>query len=428
MKEIPIDDWYANVFAYSDIDVTLEIFKCLENHPFAYVFNHIKGHQDDKIPYHKLSRPSQLNVQADELATEALRDQQWDHTPIFFPMPNCKVYLKSQGIYQCNHELVTCRTAIPLQQSKSYFKRRYQWTEHVYDLIDWNAFRNTRKRMDIIHTFVTKLVTGWLPVHHRQARMENIPARCPLCPEDETVDHMAQCPSRNNWKQDFQTRFSKLLKNQQTCPTLQHELLQASSQWMSGEHHDLSTDPQALIGWNLFHRGLLAKAWGERQIYFARTTRPTTLIDRKGQEKLLRWPETIIQFIWMEMHQMWKTRCEWVHRKNEQHESTQAQIRASSAVRALYQHADEIGYQDRRIFAMPLQERLQHSPRDLFAWVSSMQPAVLQARKEYLIRSTENTHDIREFFEPLEPRFEATDHQREPSKKHTVRSDHNYTT
>ena len=180
--------------------------------------------------------------------------------------------------------------------------------------------------MDTLHTFVTKLVTGWLPVNHRQARMENIPTRCPLCPQDETVDHLLQCSIRNNWKQDFQARFKKLMKNQQTCPDIQNELLTASAQWMSGKSQDYSTHTQALIGWNLFHRGFLSKTWGERQIYFARTTRPETLVDRKAKDKLNQWPEYIIQFIWTELHQMWKTRCDWVHRKNDQHASTQAQL------------------------------------------------------------------------------------------------------
>ena len=188
------------------------------------------------------------------------------------------------------------------------------------------------------------------------------------------------------------------MTNLRTCPSIQHELLQTSKQWMAGEYKDFSIYSQSMVGWNLFHRGFLAKTWGERQQYFARTTRPESLQDRKAQDKLNQWPEYIIQFIWTEVHQMWKTRCDWVHQKNEQHESTQSQIRASSAVRALYQHADEIGYHDRKIFAMPLLERLKHSPRDLFAWVASMQPAILKARKEYIIRSTENTPDIRDFF------------------------------
>ena len=417
------------MFAYSDIDITLELFKCLESHPFAYVFNHIKGHQDDKTPYHKLTRPSQLNVQADELATEALRDQQWDTTPVFHPMPHCKVYLKSKGIYQCNHELLTCRTAFPLQQSKSYFQKRYQWTDHVYDAIDWIAFRNTRKRMDTRHTFVTKLVTGWLPVNQRQARMENIPARCPMCSEDETLDHLVQCSSRTIWKQDFQTRFSKLLKNQNTCPSITKELLQASKQWLAGELEDFTTHPQAMIGWNLFHRGFLAKTWSERQTFFARTTRPESLIERKAKDKLTQWPEIIIQFIWTELHQLWKTGCDWVHRKNEQHASTQDQLRANAATRALYKHDTEIGYQDRKIFDITLEKRLEkHTPRDLFAWVASMQPAIFKARKEYIHRSVENMPDIRTFFDKLEPKYDATELTTEPSKSHTIRNDNNQPT
>jgi hypothetical protein len=249
-----------------------------------------------------------------------------------------------------------------------------------------------------------------------------------MCPDDETVDHLAQCPSRLNWQQDFQNRFRKLLKNQQTCPTITDELLQASKQWLSGEMQDFSTDPQALIGWNLFYRGFLAKTWGDRQTYYARTTRPDSLIDRKAKDKLTKWPEFVIQFIWTELHLLWKTRCDWVHRKNEQHASTQDQLRANSATRALYQHAEEIGYHDRKMFHMPLQDRLKHSPRDLFAWVASMQPAVLKARKEYTLRSTENTPDIREYFAPLEPRYDASVNQQEPKKQHTVRGDHNQTT
>ena len=125
---------------------------------------------------------------------------------------------------------------------------------------------------------------------------------------------------------------------------------------------------------------------------------------------------------------MWKTRCDWVHRKNEQHESTQAQLRAAAAVQALYQHADEIGYYDRKMFAMPLHERLKHSPRDLFAWVSSMQPAVLQARREHAQRSTSNTHNIRDYFPVLEPRYNIRPKPRVPQTTNQETSDNNHTT
>jgi hypothetical protein len=258
--------------------------------------------------------------------------------------------------------------------------------------------------------------------------MENIPARCPLCPDDETVDHLAQCPSRSHWQQDFISRFHKILKEQHTCPTIQKELLQASKAWLAGDLEDYSTHPQAMIGWNLLHRGFISKTWREQQNFYIRMYRPDLGKDSKEREILARWPEVIIQFIWTEFHQLWKTRCDWVHRKTEEHVSMQDQIRSQAAVRALYQHADDIGYHDRRIFEMPLEERIKHSPRDLFAWVSSMQPAILQARRQNKQRSISNTHDIRDYFPPPEPRYNQRPKPPIPQTTNPETSDNNHTT
>jgi hypothetical protein len=156
--------------------------------------------------------------------------------------------------------------------------------------------------------------------------------------------------------------------------------------------------------------------------------RPDLGKGKKEKEKLERWPEVVIQFIWTEMHQLWKTRCDWVHRQNDQHASTQDQIRAQASLRALYQHADDIGYHDQRIFDMPLEERLNHSPRDIFAWVSSMQPAILQARRQHAQRSISNTNDIRDYFSPPEPQYNLRPKPRVPENVDQEGSDNNHTT
>jgi hypothetical protein len=132
--------------------------------------------------------------------------------------------------------------------------------------------------------------------------MEHIPARCPLCPKDETVDHLAQCPSRIHRQQYFISRFRKTLTEQNTCPTIQKELLQASKAWLAGELVDYSTHPQAMIGWNLLHREFISKTWREQQTFHIRMHRPDLGRDTKEREKLEQWPEVIIQLIWMELH------------------------------------------------------------------------------------------------------------------------------
>jgi hypothetical protein len=122
--------------------------------------------------------------------------------------------------------------------------------------------------------------------------------------------------------------------------------------------------------------------------------------DKTTREKTDQWPTNVIAFIWMEAHQMWKHRCDFVHRKTEQLASAQDQLRAHAKVRAIYAYSDKIGYLDRRIFAISLEDRLKHTPRELFAWVTSIQPAVMTARKSYQQRAKESNQDIREFFKP----------------------------
>ena len=147
-------------------------------------------------------------------------------------------------------------------------------------------------------------------------------------------------------------------------------------------------------------RGCMCKEWEWQQKKYIRVHHPELMDDKTTRGKTERWPVHVIAFIWTESHQMWKHRCNYVHRKTEQHATAQEQLRAHAKVRALYSYEDEIGYLDRRIFTMSLEDRLKQTPRELFAWVVSMQPAVMQARKSYTKRAQESNQDIREFFLP----------------------------
>jgi hypothetical protein len=141
-------------------------------------------------------------------------------------------------------------------------------------------------------------------------------------------------------------------------------------------------------------RGFMSKAWEWQQKKYIRVHHPELMNDKTTREKTERWAGNVISFIWIEAHQMWKHRCDFVHRRTEQHASAQEQLRAHAKVRALYSYQDEIGYMDRRIFTMSVEDRLKHTPRELFAWVTSIQPAVMTARKHYTKRAEESNQDI----------------------------------
>jgi hypothetical protein len=71
---------------------------------------HVKGHQDNNTLFHQLSRPAQLIVAADELATTGLRQVQLlRQPPATTPNPHCPIYLQDQGILSTSKELHTLR-------------------------------------------------------------------------------------------------------------------------------------------------------------------------------------------------------------------------------------------------------------------------------------------------------------------------------
>ena len=144
----------------------------------------------------------------------------------------------------------------------------------------------------------------------------------------------------------------------------------------------------------------MCKEWEWQQKTYVRAHHPELMDNQTTRDKTDRWSSNVITFIWIESHQLWKHRCDFVHRKTEQYATAQEQLRAHVKVRALYAYEEEIGYLDRRIFTLSLEDRLKHTPRELFAWVTSIQPAVMTARKAYNKRAQESNQDIREFFKP----------------------------
>ena len=66
--------WTPTTTTRNDYDLVRQLQQAAEQCPIKYNHHWIEGHQDDKKPYHKLSWPAKLNVQADAQAT---RMKEW---------------------------------------------------------------------------------------------------------------------------------------------------------------------------------------------------------------------------------------------------------------------------------------------------------------------------------------------------------------
>jgi hypothetical protein len=70
MKSLAYDDPYPNSTLVANWDGVNEIGTTLKKMPIEHSFQHIKGHEDDKIAYANLPLDTKLNVDADTEAGE----------------------------------------------------------------------------------------------------------------------------------------------------------------------------------------------------------------------------------------------------------------------------------------------------------------------------------------------------------------------
>lgn len=87
--------------------------------------SHVKAHKDRTTPYHKLSRPEQLNLEADKLATIALIDaMNLKEDPPTIPFPACKAYLISGTTRVTSKELNLLRWKWSEFKLQDYLSKR----------------------------------------------------------------------------------------------------------------------------------------------------------------------------------------------------------------------------------------------------------------------------------------------------------------
>lgn len=117
-------------------DVVLQIIhelKCLNETDTFIKITHIKGHQDKNIKFDVLSRPAQLNAEADEWATRAESCK----APLHHKFPANSIQLEiNDQIITSDHAWIW-RKATLSQDFREYMGRTYKWKSSAPDKIWW---------------------------------------------------------------------------------------------------------------------------------------------------------------------------------------------------------------------------------------------------------------------------------------------------
>jgi hypothetical protein len=150
--------------------------------PFQLASLHVRGHQDRSCGFNLLTRPAQLNILANELASEVLADLRAGQPIEFYPLPACRIYLRDGTGHITRYEKCTLTNAFPEYEIRAYLQQRNGWNAHTLDSINWTLYQAAISALtNQVHTFVIKLSHDWLPVGVREHTYGAPNATCPKC-------------------------------------------------------------------------------------------------------------------------------------------------------------------------------------------------------------------------------------------------------
>jgi glutaredoxin len=361
---------------------------------------HVKAHQEEKKPYDELSIEEKLNVKADELASEVLRQLINQETVCEkWHLPHCKAYLRVDESILSSSETNTLRWRYSEYNLQNYYSNKFKIPLRQLHQINWAALRLARNKLTPgQQTFSIKHAIGWMATGTRMQMIgKNLVTSCPYCKAEEDTDHILLCPSMQEYMENKIIEFQTYMQEINTDPSIQVALLAGFQNWLFPQkdpiqvpsHLQYIMDDQETIGWKLAARGFFSRTWANQQDTYAELNNISTIGDV--------WCSKICSWWILTSYN------NWIERNNKLFSptdgSTTRQMEETNAqVRQLYSRETELSVQDRIIFSMSLEKRLAQPQQSLQIWLNNMKPIVDLCIKSFNTRLLQGQRDIRTYF------------------------------
>jgi hypothetical protein len=358
---------------------------------------HVKGHQDRNKAKKDMTLEEKLNVSADELATQVLKQmQKQDCKPEDLQLPSCNAYLMSNGTLVSSNERRTLLWQWAEFNIQQYYEEKLGVNTQELHYINWAGLKIARGRLPgNIQMFSQKYSIGWLATGSRMERMGKQVVGCPLCKEDEDNDHLLKCKGRREETMKTLDEFHLFLTSIDTYPEVQYGLTQEITKWVHDESYyevysneiELAVETQKSIGWKFLPRGFVAGNWGYQQEQYLQENKKTTLGNT--------WSANVSEWWIKQVFSIWEKRNNAIHAPTEG--ATRDKAEALAQVQKLYSHEMDISETDRGIFSMPLERRLTLPWKILADWVDNTWPTVKICMIQFQQRLKEGQQDIRNY-------------------------------
>jgi hypothetical protein len=205
--QVPVPRWNLR----SDEDITSVANTLLRTIP-ARILLHIHSHQDENTEWQQLKFPAQLNIMADELATQQ-RNQMDKPAEEVKNIATAQLRINNMAITRdSQRELLTAAGKIPLQE---YYHQKWGWSHTVFDTISWTIQHKALRHFEIgDQTRILKFVHGWLPTQsclYKEGAATS--PRCKLCHDlYENNVHLLNC--RHEAMQQVREHINDILMKQ----------------------------------------------------------------------------------------------------------------------------------------------------------------------------------------------------------------------
>ena len=183
---------YLDVMA-PDWDITSSIVTTAQSMT-GVALQYIRGHQDRTQTYEQLTLLAQLNVDADEMATQYQRHH-GNPRPHVLLTDTAGVGLNTSDGSITKRFAPTIRYQASAPELQRYIQERKKWSLHVFQSAKWTAHGTASLRARIEkRTHLIKLLHGILPTGKVLHRKDTIRNRCPACKQTmEDWQHIMRC-------------------------------------------------------------------------------------------------------------------------------------------------------------------------------------------------------------------------------------------
>ena len=390
---------------------------------------HVRGHQDRKTDYDRLSLLAQLNVDADTMANTYQCEHGMARTEVLLTDTAGVHLVTPHGSMTKNYDAVMRYQATKPGLSK-YIQERYDWSERVMENVNWSAHGSSLRKQLLRKTHYTKLVHGILPTCKNVHRRDPLRNKCPLC-QDAVEDwrHIVTCDhtSRAEWRTQLPISVATKCGTLKTRSILTLILCEGLKGWMEHTLTDYAYElnPSAYprdvrrlirqqneIGWQQLFLGRFSKEWADLQDTHyvqkaAEAAEQMTEAERKQKKTKTqtgqRWQVAIIGLLWEQWWTLWMSRNQDLHGADAKAKAQAEEREAHRKLRELYDLRARLSP---AVQATMYEDILQHYEQPTWVinnWIKIHEPLIKADLKRITTRMKAGIKSIRQYLITLVP-------------------------